>query len=645
MQRILSLHPYHLSTAVLRSRVLVFGLWMVAVAAALAGFVAIARLWRDGEHQLAVLLTVMLGVVLAPLILYRHEALRWLTPALLLLVALIAYPAVYVGYLAFTNYSTDHPVSKQRSIALIEAAPSYQIAVPGSRQYRYAVYQDDGSGELLVLLTGHGAALVGGADGTAAPLAALALEGRVPLPDGAWESVVDPASLAVVPEMIGGRMTETVPSLDAVLAAPEAHQGRLVFDTARGAVLDLTGDAVPTATAAAILLQDASGETALWALTDRGGVVYQPDGTVTETDLPPRIDGHDRLPLAQALSGGVISRLSTLELVLGDNVLRLNPSDPTQFGSYQPRYLHSAETDVFVDALTGARYAPVDGTFVLVAGSADPSATATVREELAPGFTSHVGWLNFQKLLGPDQIGTILDLVVWSVLFSAIAVVTSYLLGLLAAILLDDPLTPFRGTARALLVLPYAMPIFLSVPMWRLFLDPQLGAINEMIAILGLPFQPNWTGQATAARAALIIVMTWIFFPYFMLVAGGTLKSIDQSLYDAARVDGAGRGAQFRSITLPLVTIACGPILVATFAFFFTNVTVIQLFLRGGPGVASVGPAYGSTDILASFAYRQAFPPAGDADFAYAAAVAVTIFLMLACLGWLQNRLTRRQEA
>lgn len=113
------------------------------------------------------------------------------------------------------------------------------------------------------------------------------------------------------------------------------------------------------------------------------------------------------------------------------------------------------------------------------------------------------------------------------------------------------------------------------------------------------------------------------------LVTTGALQSIPDDVYKAAKIDGAGAWTTFRKITLPLLMVAVGPLLVASFAMNFNNFNVIYLLTGGGPRDLDSPTGVGATDILISFVYKIAFA-SGENQYGVASAISLMIFIMVA---------------
>ena len=259
-------------------------------------------------------------------------------------------------------------------------------------------------------------------------------------------------------------------------------------------------------------------------------------------------------------------------------------------------------------------------------------------EELEPGWKTTVGLTNFDKIVhNPLVRDPFLRVFVWTFAFAALAVGISFVLGLFLAITLDKPEMRFQRLYRVALVLPYAIPGFLSLLVWQGLLNDDFGVVNKLLHI-DVPwlFDSNW------AKVSVVLVSVWLTVPYFFLVSLGALQSIPAELTEAARVDGGGAWQVFRKVTLPLLLIVVAPLLIASFAFNFNNFGNIYFLTGGGPQSSDQTTA-GDTDILISYTYKLAFSSGKGQDYALASAVAVIIFLIVASISslafWRTNQL------
>ena len=202
-------------------------------------------------------------------------------------------------------------------------------------------------------------------------------------------------------------------------------------------------------------------------------------------------------------------------------------------------------------------------------------------------------------------------------LWTGINLVGHFTLGLSAALLLNRPLRG-RGIYRALLILPWAMPQYISALTWRGMFNVEFGAINLLLAKVGI--EPiRWFSSEFWAFLAPTITNIWLGFPFIMVVALGGLQSIPQELYEAAKIDGAGPVRRFFRITLPLLKPVLLPALVLGTIWTFNNLNVIWL-------VTDQGLPADKTHILVTYVYKAAFT---YYRYGYAAAFSVFIFVLL----------------
>lgn len=253
-------------------------------------------------------------------------------------------------------------------------------------------------------------------------------------------------------------------------------------------------------------------------------------------------------------------------------------------------------------------------------------------------WTANVGTSNYERIFTDSRISSsFLGIFVWTVVFATLSVVGTFLLGLLFAITLNDSRVRGQRIYRALLILPYAIPGFISLLLWSSFYNRDFGLVNDLTGL-----DVNWFGGATTAKIAVLITNLWMGFPYMFLVATGALQAIPEDLTEAARIDGASGFGGFRRITFPLLLVTVAPLLVATFAFNFNNFGAIFLLTGGGP-FSPDNPTAGGTDILISYTYRLAFG-AGGVQIGFAAAVSVVLFVLTGVIAALQFRATRSLE-
>jgi arabinogalactan oligomer / maltooligosaccharide transport system permease protein len=247
-------------------------------------------------------------------------------------------------------------------------------------------------------------------------------------------------------------------------------------------------------------------------------------------------------------------------------------------------------------------------------------------EAIEPGWRTGIGFSNFGQMIHNSQVrGPFVRVLIWTIAFATLTVLFSFALGLFLAITLDKAGMRFQRLYRSALIVPYAIPGFLSLLVWQGLLNDDFGVVNRSILHAHVP----WLFDANWARVSVIIVSTWLTTPYFFLVSLGALQSIPQELTEAARVDGAGAWQNFRKVTLPLLLVAVAPLMIASFAFNFNNFGNIYLLTGGGPATSD-GSVAGATDILISYTYKLAFVVGKGTNYGLASAIGILIFFIVA---------------
>ncbi|HWJ75500.1 MAG TPA: sugar ABC transporter permease [Kaistia sp.] len=177
-----------------------------------------------------------------------------------------------------------------------------------------------------------------------------------------------------------------------------------------------------------------------------------------------------------------------------------------------------------------------------------------------------------------------------------------------------------RGLFRSLLTIPWAIPEVPVAITFVLMLDPSFGVINAFVRFFsGADESPQWLLDPTLAMGIIIVVTVWKGFPFYSLVLLSALQAVPDELYEAARIDGAGRIAQFRYITVPGISSSLALLAVLGFIYSTQQFTLIWLITGGGPVDA--------TTTLAPAIYMQAFR---FYNFNYAGVIAVIGFLISA---------------
>ncbi len=215
-----------------------------------------------------------------------------------------------------------------------------------------------------------------------------------------------------------------------------------------------------------------------------------------------------------------------------------------------------------------------------------------------------VGLANYATVFAGSIRNVFFPVLGWTICFAVLSTLGSYLLGLLLAILLNNPNLKESKIYRSILIIPWALPSTIAILSWQGLLNEQYGGINNFLHLLGISWNVPWMTDVFWARAAIIIVNIWLGFPYMMNVCLGGLQAISTDYYEAAKMDGATKLQSFINITLPMVTKLSVPLVISTFAANFNNFGNIYMITEGGP--ARVDNQFaGYTDILASTTYKM----------------------------------------
>lgn len=267
-----------------------------------------------------------------------------------------------------------------------------------------------------------------------------------------------------------------------------------------------------------------------------------------------------------------------------------------------------------------------------------------VGKGIAPGFVVSVGWKNFARIVtDPGIQAPFLQIFVWTVIFSACSVAFTLAIGMVLACLVQWESLKGRGFYRVMLILPYAIPAFISILVFKGLFNQNFGEINMFLeAAFGI--KPDWYTNPMLAKVMILIVNTWLGYPYMMILCMGLLKAIPEDLYEASAMDGAGPVQNFFKITVPLLMKPLTPLLIASFAFNFNNFVLIQLLTNGAPDIIGASTPAGTTDLLVSYTYRIAFQGSGGQDYGLASAIATAIFLIVGALALLNLKLSKADK-
>lgn len=414
--------------------------------------------------------------------------------------------------------------------------------------------------------------------------------------------------------------TGNVLQKDDAIAQIQAQATRVPPDAVR---YDATAFADPEGVVG-LLLTDPEGQQLFGTAEELLPLDEVADVVITD-DRVTAVGAFERLDLVQAQENA--AALQELRVPLEDGAIQLQSL--TTAARAEALRTYDEDRDVIVDTQTGTEYRPVVGNFVSDDG-----------EVLTPGWRALEGTTNFTRAFTSPLIrGPFLRVFAWNYAFALGSVFLTFALGLALALALNETRLRSRRLYRSLLVIPYALPSFLTALVWTGLLNTEFGAVND---ILGTSVP--WLTDPWWAKASILLVNLWLGFPYMFLVCTGALQAIPADMMEAASVDGANGLQKFTRITLPNLMITVAPLLIASFAFNFNNFNTVYLVTRGGPPIQGAQTPAGHTDILVSYVYRIAFESGRGADYGFAAAIAVLIFVMVAAISAYSFRYTRTFE-
>jgi len=258
--------------------------------------------------------------------------------------------------------------------------------------------------------------------------------------------------------------------------------------------------------------------------------------------------------------------------------------------------------------------------------------------ELFVGFRNYIAILGDVDVLRwtPDGWTVNYESFYWTLFITICWTVTNVAIGVTIGLALALALNTegLRGKMvyRVLLILPWAIPNYITALTWKGMFHQQFGVINQAIVMFG--GEPiAWFDDVFSAFMTGVITNGWLSFPFMMVVSLGALASIPSDMYEAAKLDGASKWQQFWHITLPLLKPALIPAIILSVVWTFNMFNVIYLVSGGEPA--------GANEILITKAYKLAFE---RYQYAYAAAYSFVIFLILLAYGVFQNKVSKATE-
>ena len=233
-------------------------------------------------------------------------------------------------------------------------------------------------------------------------------------------------------------------------------------------------------------------------------------------------------------------------------------------------------------------------------------------------------------------------LLIWNVVYSLSCMLIPFVVGVAAARLLSGSPRALAAAARPLIVLPWVVPAFVTILIWKGLFNYHFGAVNGILGLFGIDKVP-WLIDPLGARISVVVVSIWLAIPFMTVSASGIMQGLPTGIFEAARLDGAGPIRSFFSLTLPLVARRMIPVLVLGFAASFNNFTAIYLLTSGGPASPGAIGGAGATDIIISYIFKLTLM---SRRYGLAAAYAVVVFAAVGTITALAMRRfrARREE-
>lgn len=301
--------------------------------------------------------------------------------------------------------------------------------------------------------------------------------------------------------------------------------------------------------------------------------------------------------------------------------------------SYQKHwyaYVMIAPVIVVLGVLVG--YPLIQGLYLTLTDANSLNSSRTIGVNHIDATYHFIGFGNYADILwGPTSWDRFWSHFIWTIFWTFACVVLHYTLGLALALLLNEKLRG-RTFYRMMLILPWAVPTFVTVFSWRIMLSDS-GVINSVLGGLHLP-QPQWLEDTTFQRTAAIMVNTWCGVPFMIVSLLGGLQSIPSELYEAAEMDGANAWQRFRNVTLPGLRSVSSTVVLLGVIWTFNQFAIIYLlFGSNAPDV----------QILVTWAYYLGFGQQ-PRDFAQSAAYGVLLLAILIVFTSFYRRWLARNE-
>jgi len=237
----------------------------------------------------------------------------------------------------------------------------------------------------------------------------------------------------------------------------------------------------------------------------------------------------------------------------------------------------------------------------------------SVRQWQIGGEEYFVGFDNYLRLMSDARFWQSMG---HTLSYTILSVIAPMVLGTIAALIFDSKI-PLRGLLRGIFVMPMmATPVAVAL-VWTMMYHPQLGVLNYLLSLIGIPPQ-EWIFNQSTVIPSLVAVETWQWTPLTMLIVLGGLASMPRDPFESAQIDGANGWQQFRYITLPMILPFIMVAVIIRSIDALKSFDIIYAMTQGGPGTAS--------ETINIYLYNVAF---AYYDIGYASAMAVIFFIII----------------
>lgn len=203
------------------------------------------------------------------------------------------------------------------------------------------------------------------------------------------------------------------------------------------------------------------------------------------------------------------------------------------------------------------------------------------------------------------------------------------------ATLVNLPWVRLKTLFKIIFFLPVVTSFVAVGYVWKWMMDSSFGVINVALGMLGLDVVPRWLSDPSLAIWSLILVNTWKWIGYFLIIFVANLQAIDPTYYEAAAIDGANSWQKFFQITLPLLRTALVLTVVLGIVNYLKAFALVFVMTQGGPA--------GTTELMATYVYKQAFGT-GQLRFGFSAAASMVLFFMIMVFTLVSNKVGRVEE-